>query len=236
MLQHIASHRVGKRQPWPPLELFVIESTAQDMKTAFWLSEDPIGRDIICPRDGEAGCALVDWIPRHERREQTHFMSWTWKYRLLQVRDVLFHTTLPLFSSLNLRPNHGQFFCLSQCFTKNLASGDRLARVNGGRVYLDGYFNISKPEAKSISIYQPSACPGLFCLPYLSWWCLWGRSLRNAVLLLCCGGAPLVTASSVTFCGGVPAADCFPGVWQAEIDMKKATFTSTWLLFRSITG
>ena len=44
------------------------------------------------------------------------------------------------------------------------------------------------------------------------------------------------SASSVTFCGGVPAADCFPGVWQAEIDMKKATFTSTWLLFRSITG
>ena len=84
------------------------------MKTAFWLSEDPIGRDIICPRDGEAGCALVDWIPRHERREQTHFMSWTWKYRLLQVRDVLFHTTLPLFSSLNLRPNHGPSVLLSQ--------------------------------------------------------------------------------------------------------------------------
>ena len=105
--------------------------------------------------------------------------------------------THPSFSSLNLRPNHGQFFCLSQCFTKNLASGDRLARVNGGRVYLDGYFNISKPEAKSISIYQPSACPGLFCLPYLSWWCLWGMSLRNAVLLLCCGGAPLVLPVSL---------------------------------------
>ena len=55
---------------------------AQDMKTAFWLSEDPIGRDMICPRDGRAGCALVDWIPRCERREQTHFMSWTWKYSL----------------------------------------------------------------------------------------------------------------------------------------------------------
>lgn len=56
------------------------------MKTAFWLAEEPIGRDIICPRDGRAGCALVDWIPRKERREQTHFMSWTWKYSLLQVQ------------------------------------------------------------------------------------------------------------------------------------------------------
>eukprot|EP00438_Fugacium_kawagutii_P005405 Skav219481 [mRNA] locus=scaffold2719:183005:183811:+ [translate_table: standard] len=55
------------------------------MKTAFWLSEDPIGREIICPRDGRAGCALVDWIPRDERREQTHFMSWTWRYSLQQL-------------------------------------------------------------------------------------------------------------------------------------------------------
>ena len=56
------------------------------MKTSFWLSEDPIGEDIICPRDGRPGCALVDWIPRRERREQTHFMSWTWKYSLQQVQ------------------------------------------------------------------------------------------------------------------------------------------------------
>ena len=58
----------------------------QDMKTGFWLSEDPIGEDIICPRDGRSGCALVDWIPGRERREQTHFMSWTWKYSLQQVK------------------------------------------------------------------------------------------------------------------------------------------------------
>ena len=61
----------------------------QDMKTGFWLSEDPIGKDIICPRDGRPGCALVDWMPRLERREQTHFMSWTWKYSLQQVRGNL---------------------------------------------------------------------------------------------------------------------------------------------------
>eukprot|EP00438_Fugacium_kawagutii_P000768 Skav229102 [mRNA] locus=scaffold92:436282:443362:- [translate_table: standard] len=59
------------------------------MKIAFWLSENPIGREIICPRDSRAGCALVDWIPRDERREQTHFMSWTWGYSLQQVQSAL---------------------------------------------------------------------------------------------------------------------------------------------------
>ncbi|CAK8990523.1 unnamed protein product [Durusdinium trenchii] len=74
----LAMHRTGKDDP-----------TFIDMKTAFWLSDDPIGRDVICPRDGRAGCALVDWIPRNERREQSHFMSWTWKYSLRQVRSAL---------------------------------------------------------------------------------------------------------------------------------------------------
>eukprot|EP00438_Fugacium_kawagutii_P031384 Skav227572 [mRNA] locus=scaffold154:209724:219490:- [translate_table: standard] len=73
----LATQRTGKNDP-----------TFIDMKTAFWLSEDPIGRDIICPRDGRPGCALVDWIPRCERREQTHFMSWTWKYSLREGRGL----------------------------------------------------------------------------------------------------------------------------------------------------
>lgn len=74
----LATQRTGRADP-----------TFADMKTALRLSEDPIGRDIICPRDGRAGCALVDWIPRSESREQTHFMSWTWRYSLLQVCDAL---------------------------------------------------------------------------------------------------------------------------------------------------
>ena len=56
--------------------------TFKDMESAFWLQNDPIGRDVICPRDGRVGCALVDWIPRIHRREQTHFMSWSWMYSL----------------------------------------------------------------------------------------------------------------------------------------------------------
>ena len=68
------------------------DPTFMEMKTAFWESPepfDPLGADILCPRDGKPGCALVDWIDRDERREQSHFMSWTWQYRLMQVRSAL---------------------------------------------------------------------------------------------------------------------------------------------------
>eukprot|EP00435_Cladocopium_sp_Y103_P060728 s1084_g22.t1 len=44
----LATDRSGKDEP-----------TFIDLETAFWFSEQPIGQDIICPRDGEAGCALV---------------------------------------------------------------------------------------------------------------------------------------------------------------------------------
>ncbi|CAE7252248.1 unnamed protein product [Symbiodinium sp. CCMP2592] len=65
------------------------DPTFNDMKDAFWLSDDPIGQKVICPRDGREGCALVDWIPRQHRRRQTHFMSWTWRYHLSQITSAL---------------------------------------------------------------------------------------------------------------------------------------------------
>ena len=76
--EQLATQRTGKENP-----SFV------DMKTGFWLSEDPIGANIICPRDGRPGCALVDWIAPDDRREQTHFLSWTWKYTLAEVASAL---------------------------------------------------------------------------------------------------------------------------------------------------
>jgi len=76
--EQLATQRTGKENP-----SFV------DMKTGFWLSDDPIGAKIICPRDGRPGCALVDWIPCHDRKEQTHFLSWTWKYTLAEVASAL---------------------------------------------------------------------------------------------------------------------------------------------------
>ena len=74
----LAVQRTGKPDP-----------SFMDMKTAFWLSDDPIGADVICPRDKRPGCAMIDWIPRSERRGQNYFLSWTWRYTLWQVQSAL---------------------------------------------------------------------------------------------------------------------------------------------------
>ena len=60
----LAQSRAGKDDP-----------TFVELKESFWECEDKIGQYTICPRDGKLGCALVDWIPKKERREQTFFMS-----------------------------------------------------------------------------------------------------------------------------------------------------------------
>eukprot|EP00438_Fugacium_kawagutii_P008538 Skav223715 [mRNA] locus=scaffold2564:80070:84811:- [translate_table: standard] len=65
------------------------DPTFNSMKPAFWLCENPLGKDVICPRDGKAGCSLVDWIPRSFRQQASHFMSWTWAYHLSQVQGAL---------------------------------------------------------------------------------------------------------------------------------------------------
>lgn len=58
----LAQSRAGKDDP-----------TFINLKESFWECEDKIGQYTICPRDGKLGCALVDWIPKKERREQTFF-------------------------------------------------------------------------------------------------------------------------------------------------------------------
>ena len=76
--KELATSRTGLANP-----------TFINMKTGFWLGEDPLGCDIVCPRDGRLGCALVDWIPRVYRRQQTHHLSWTWKYTLGEIRSAM---------------------------------------------------------------------------------------------------------------------------------------------------
>ncbi|CAK0821710.1 unnamed protein product [Prorocentrum cordatum] len=65
------------------------DPTFYDLKEAFFLGPNPIGRDAICPRDGMMGCALVDTLPCKYRGKCTHFLSWTWAYKLSTVRDCL---------------------------------------------------------------------------------------------------------------------------------------------------
>ena len=87
------------------------DPTFMDMKEAFWLSDDPIGSTLRCLRDGRQGCALVDWIPREARREQTHFMSWTWQYTLSELTSAL-----RMFQASEVMGNVHFFMCF---FTNN---------------------------------------------------------------------------------------------------------------------
>jgi len=96
----LASDRTGERNP-----------TFNRMKETFWLQGDPIGQNIICPRDGRLGCALVDWLPRADRREQSHYLSWTWMYKLDKLRSAL-----EMFASSCIE-SHQVFFYM--CFFVN---------------------------------------------------------------------------------------------------------------------
>ncbi|CAE7228005.1 unnamed protein product [Symbiodinium pilosum] len=99
----LARQRTGKDDP-----------TFIDMKTSFWLAEDPIGQNVLCPRGRRPGCALVDWLPRKHRREQTHFMSWSWRCSIGQMSSALHmyqNTTVPF-----IVPERISFF---MCFFVN---------------------------------------------------------------------------------------------------------------------
>eukprot|EP00929_Paragymnodinium_shiwhaense_P038696 TRINITY_DN20420_c0_g1_i1.p1 TRINITY_DN20420_c0_g1~~TRINITY_DN20420_c0_g1_i1.p1 ORF type:complete len:1012 (+),score=208.73 TRINITY_DN20420_c0_g1_i1:173-3208(+) len=75
---HLARSRTGLEDP-----------TFYDMKDKFFFGGNPIGKDKNCPRDGKPGCALVDTLKAKHRRQCTHFLSWTWGYKLSTVQDGL---------------------------------------------------------------------------------------------------------------------------------------------------
>ena len=74
----IARERAGKENP-----------KFYDLEKGFFFSGSPIGQDVCCPRDGRAGCALVDALPARHRGAATHFLSWSWAYSVGQVRSAL---------------------------------------------------------------------------------------------------------------------------------------------------
>ncbi|CAJ1450442.1 unnamed protein product [Effrenium voratum] len=59
------------------------------LKDVFFFGDDPIGKNLPCPRDGRLGCALVDTLHRHHRQQCTHYLSWTWKYSVGTVQNAL---------------------------------------------------------------------------------------------------------------------------------------------------
>jgi len=88
------------------------DPTFYDMKDKFFFGDDALGKDQICPRDGKPGVALVDWVDKEWRGPTTHFLSWTWGYKVSLVRDALEHWT----------DTHGidpKDVCLFMCFFVN---------------------------------------------------------------------------------------------------------------------
>eukprot|EP00747_Dinoflagellata_sp_TGD_P073700 gnl/TRDRNA2_/TRDRNA2_158022_c0_seq2.p1 gnl/TRDRNA2_/TRDRNA2_158022_c0~~gnl/TRDRNA2_/TRDRNA2_158022_c0_seq2.p1 ORF type:complete len:516 (+),score=91.24 gnl/TRDRNA2_/TRDRNA2_158022_c0_seq2:213-1550(+) len=66
------------------------DPTFADMKPTFWYDgPDAIGRNTTCPRDGKAGCALVDTLASRYRKPCNYFLSWSWRYSLSQLRSGL---------------------------------------------------------------------------------------------------------------------------------------------------
>ena len=67
----------------------VPDPTFRKLQEAFFFGPDALGSNLLCPRDGYPGCALVDTLQPECRQECTHFLSWSWSYTVLQVRDAL---------------------------------------------------------------------------------------------------------------------------------------------------
>ena len=65
----------------------------------FWEGNDKIGSNLICPRDGRMGCALVDWLMPEYRKKQTHFMPFDSETSGVLMDGVSFQTSQSVFFS-----------------------------------------------------------------------------------------------------------------------------------------
>mmetsp|Transcript_7593 Transcript_7593/g.19340 ORF Transcript_7593/g.19340 Transcript_7593/m.19340 type:complete len:910 (+) Transcript_7593:59-2788(+) len=118
----LAQSRTGKADP-----------TFHDLKNAFFFTDQPIGADIVCPRDGRLGCALIDTLSPQHRQRATHFLSWTWAYSISIVRDALRHW-------LKISDSRAEEVFVYMCFFVNnqhriLVSAERTGSEDLGRCF-----------------------------------------------------------------------------------------------------
>ncbi|CAK0801018.1 unnamed protein product [Prorocentrum cordatum] len=66
-----------------------IDPTFYDLKDSLFFGPNALGRAKPCPRDGLPGCAIIDTLPPQHRGFCTHFLSWTWGYKLSSLRSAL---------------------------------------------------------------------------------------------------------------------------------------------------
>jgi len=90
------------------------DPTFYDLKDVFFFGANAIGAEQVCPRDGGRGCALVDALPRRHRGSCTHFLSWTWGYRVSTVRAALQH-----WLDMSLEGTRAEEVFLYMCFFVN---------------------------------------------------------------------------------------------------------------------
>ena len=60
-------------------------------KDAMACSEDAVGKDKVCPRDGQPDCSIVDafWYRRDgSAGAANQFLSWAWGYRVCFLKNV----------------------------------------------------------------------------------------------------------------------------------------------------
>jgi len=76
--EQLVADRTGRQDP-----------TFYEMKDALFCGPDALGKAKLCPRDGQPGCAIVDTLPPQHRGFCTHFLSWTWGYKLSSLRSAL---------------------------------------------------------------------------------------------------------------------------------------------------
>jgi len=66
------------------------DPTFLDMKEPFWMTgQARIGERLLCPRDLQPGCALIDTLSHENRQTATDFLSWVWGYPLSTVQSGL---------------------------------------------------------------------------------------------------------------------------------------------------
>jgi len=65
------------------------DPTFRDLQYSFWAGANPIGKASTCPRDGLPGCSFIDTLEPRHRNRATHFLSWTWGYKLSDVKGAL---------------------------------------------------------------------------------------------------------------------------------------------------
>lgn len=58
-----------------------------DLAEGMFEGNNAVGKDKVCPRDNELGCSLLDTLAPKDKGPCSHFLSWTWAYKVSTVQS-----------------------------------------------------------------------------------------------------------------------------------------------------